>query len=249
MSEATSAGAAKTNGAGPPISGQKRQFSDDFKRSIIARVKKGEAAAELAAELAIAPSVIRRWFREGVAKPKSVKGLPKGVTLTAKGRKVYSEEFRRAAVKRMAKGNLDALASELKIHTSMLYTWAKNFGVRAAGPRGANKSLPRYTDEAKRRALLRLSDGESAKDVSAATGIKPSALYYWAEQARKGHSAGVPQREAPAAAGASGVKAAISFLKHARTEMHEALRKGEIKEFDQAHLLSQLALNALLKSA
>jgi transposase-like protein len=247
-STSASAGAAKTNGIGgpPPIDGQRRQFSDEFKRGIVARVKKGEVAGALANKLKISGSVIRRWVAQaGVVR----KGKPvrrKGVSVSAGGRTVYSEDFKRAAVKRLKDGESPIqLADELKIHNSMLYNWAKKLGGAAAA------TGSKYDAKFKAAALKRYHAGESAADIAKDLKLAPHAVYDWDSRAKKlAAKATSPTGNGNAvAAGGNGVKAAISFLKHARDEMHEALRRGEIKEFDQAHLLSQLALNALLKSA
>jgi transposase-like protein len=255
MSESTSESrSARSNGIGPPVSGQRRQFTDDYKRAVIARVKKGESAWSVATELNISGSVVKRWVDKGVAKPKkSTKpaksaAVLKGVSVGATGRKSYSEEFQRAAVKRWQSGKdkVDDLCDELKIHSSQLYSWKEKFGTK----RVAKASISPYTDEFKRKAVMQMGKGKSSQAISAELGISNSSLHLWANQERKGaHGDTARESPAPAVANAHGVKDAISFLKHAKTEMHEALRRGEIKEFDQAHLLSQLALNALLKSA
>src|SRR5258708_6485860 len=54
-----------TNGTGkmPPVrDGQKRKFSLEFKKGLVARVKAGEVAQEIAGQYGISRSVLGRWL-------------------------------------------------------------------------------------------------------------------------------------------------------------------------------------------
>jgi transposase-like protein len=232
MSEsATESPISKANGIGPPLSGQKRNFTDEFKRGIVARVKKGEVASKVASEYQLSGSVLRRWMANEV---KAKKGKPlrgggqrkplNGVSVGPTGKKAYTEEFQRRAVKRLGAGeSAIKLAKELKIHNSMLYSWAKKFGVRLtlkkSEPRaGAD---PRFTDQFKANIVKRYRNGEAASKISKQEGIKEGRIYYWAAQEpRESEEGAAPRATGPAI----GFKAAISYLKHSLNAKSERVR-------------------------
>lgn len=259
-SAATAEGAspAKMNGA-HPVAGKRREFTADFKHTVVTRVKKGgETAGAVASKLKISPSVVRRWVQQDVPKgsrPKTAKGSTaiKGVTKSPSGRKVYSEAFQRAAVARLLKGEAAQLiADDLEIHNSMLYNWRDKLAGKKAKTRSDRRDR-RYTDEFKRAAVARVHGGESAEAVRKELGVSSSGMYYWVHSKKlKGAKASAPG-VAPAGKGATAgnlaasaaLRDAITYLKHVKTDMYALLQSGSIKEFEEYHLNTLAALRRL----
>lgn len=144
MSESSGSAASNgSNGAARPKKPEtgRRTFTEDFKRALVARIKKGEAVAAVAAEVGIVHSVVRRWMNDYKVKPPSGR------------RNTYSEKFMRDAVKRLNGGEpQSAICKDLKIHNGQLYKWRQNFaaetGVKAAVPAFKRKYKKRGTVEA-----------------------------------------------------------------------------------------------------
>jgi transposase-like protein len=133
-------------------------------------------------------------------------------------------------------------------------------------PTSANPAVSRFSREYKMEILARVAKGERITDIAKEIGTSVSGIDYW----RRTLGGKIPRtymknrgKEAHAVANALGVpfdskggiitpvpvnvRDAISFLRHAKDKMHTALQHGLIKEFDQAHLLSLMALNELTK--
>ena len=217
----------KANGIAPPVSGQKRQFTDEFKNGLVARVKKGEVAGAVAAEYKLSGSVLRRWVAaaKGVNKGKPIrrKVVPgiRGVTVGPDGRKGYSDEFKVRAVRRLEKGEpATQLAKALGINDSMLYNWSKKFGA-AKGKVPRKGTDPRFTDAFKRNIVQRYRNGEKPEDIAKEQRVDKSTIYYWASAEKKA------AERAPATASASPAhpqKAAVSYLNHALSAKSEQVR-------------------------
>jgi transposase-like protein len=226
MSEQTSEStASKANGIGPPVAGKKRQFSDDYKRGVVARVKKGEAANAVADELRISGSVVRRWVVEAKGSKKSGR---KGVSFGPGGRTVYSDDFRRAAVKRLDAGeSATELADELKIHNSMLYNWKRKLEPKHERAPAAKSGSQKYSAKLKTAALKRYHAGERAADIAKDLKLPKHAVYDWESREKKLAATAATSQDAPKAAtvGAGhGGKATVSYLKHALTAKSERVR-------------------------
>ena len=253
MSEAaTESSKGKLNGIGPPLDGHKRQFSNEFKASVAARVlKKGEKAVAVAEELRISGSVIRRWVRDAKSGAVPRAGAVKGVSIGAHGRKAYSDDFQNRAVKRLKAESANKIADDLGIHTSMLYNWARKRGVKTPNPPRIGKGVDKVSDELKRKIVAQYRDGANATELAAKHKIKTGRIYYWAAQleSQPEPAPGASRKGVTPGSGISAACAAavISFLTHARTAANAMLANGDIKELDEAHLLSQIALKRLLK--
>jgi len=244
-----------SNGNGAHVPGTRRDFTPEFKRAAVARLA-NQTVAEVSKQLDIHSTVIRRWASETPQKKKmaSTTGI-KGVARTATGRKIYSEAFQRAAVARLVKGeSAMKIASDLKIHNSMLYGWRNKIAGKKRDPHHkppvAGAAVSKFSDAAKRRAVDRLNAGETGAALGKEMGVSSGTVGYWRQSMASKHEKAAskgPVDPAKVASVMIAVKDAVSFLKHAKVEVHAMLQSGAIKEMDQSHLLGQLALNALLK--
>jgi transposase-like protein len=256
----------------------RREFSAEFKREAVARAKKYKGpTADLAREMKIHPTVLRRWLAGNDVKTIAKATKVKGVNITAKGMKVYSIDFKRAAVTRWNKGKETgiAIAKSLGIHSSMLSAWRRKFSPESAKSSPKHKSpkhtlspktpvtVSKFSLEFKQGILARIAKGERATDIGKEIGVTPSGIDYWRKTiggkiSRKYKKHGLPVPNAlgvpfdingakMSPAMSIGQRDAISFLKHAKDAAHQMLQHGLIKEFDQAHLLAMMALNSLTK--
>lgn len=215
----------KANGITPPVAGKKRHFSEDFMRSVVARVKKGEAISAVGAEYQITSSVIRRWIKSAGTKVKRGGTKPlKGVSIGPTGRKAYSEDFQRRAVERLqgGEGALE-LAEKLDIHNSMLYAWANKLGVKLKpfAKKQRDGTDPRYTEAFKRNVVRRYRSGDGVGKIAKELKVDKKKIYYWAsmevkddEPTLKSAATGVPHSS----------KAAISYLKHSLSAKSDRVR-------------------------
>jgi transposase-like protein len=93
--------------------------------------------------------------------------------------KTYTDEFKRAAVARLATEKRAGIAKDLKVAPSVIYAWRKKF--EAAGEPAVNgrSSHRRYPEDFKRQAVARcLVPGDAAK-VAAELGITSGMISQW----------------------------------------------------------------------
>ncbi len=104
---------------------KRRKFTEADKAKILNRINKGEIAFRISKELGISTSVLTRWQK--AAKPGFVTAAEKG---KAKGKPtdgvpVYTPEFKRAAVARLANETREEVSKDLKVNKSTLTAWAQ----------------------------------------------------------------------------------------------------------------------------
>lgn len=114
-------------------------------------------------------------------------------------------------------------------------------------------SVIRFSDNEKIAIVDRYLKGETVQALVKEFKVPNSVIYSWRDKFRPGQApagAPAPQGSTPPRAQPSesviAMRDAISYLKHAKAEMHAALQAGRIKEFDRSHLYALLALNSLL---
>jgi transposase-like protein len=122
--------------------GKRRIIDKAYKAQAVAQVTGGISAQQVAHRLDLSPSVVQRWVRLSKDPPleKDEKALikktvaavmnkPAGVTTLPSGRRLYSQEFRLAAVARVKAGERPAVvAKELGLGNSILYVWVRELG-------------------------------------------------------------------------------------------------------------------------
>lgn len=101
-----------TNGKTPPVrDGQKRKFTTEFKKELVARVKGGAIAQQVANEYDISGSVLRRWIEgEGLGMVGTSNGSKGNMKMSAATKKKISDTrkkmFKKGLLKKNAKGKL-----------------------------------------------------------------------------------------------------------------------------------------------
>lgn len=118
---------AKTNGSKPVL---RRAFTEEFKNKAVARVIQGETYQAVSEDIGVVHSVIRGWAKHAGVPPRLAKRAPlkTGRSKDARGHNVFSDEYKRDAVRRWQAGeNRVKLIKELKITSGMFSTWAKNY--------------------------------------------------------------------------------------------------------------------------
>lgn len=98
----------------------------------------------------------------------------------------------------------------------------------------------RYPDEYKQKVVEEFRAGATAKSLAAKHKIATSMVHYWAK--KFGTPGGTRQ---PRVADPYSYKDALVYLKHAKAHINASLKEGRLKEMDQAHLLTLLALQTL----
>jgi len=174
------------------------------------------------------------------------------------GRRYFSEKQQRAIAERAQKlmktQSLREAAHAVNVNESLLQRWFTKYKMTPLARAGVRWDGHRkeYSDDFKATVVKRVASGEMPKTVAADLDIHPSNIWKWVKDARVKRPQGAPVKSAAAPQPGpmklpDNVKDAISFLRHAKSEIHAMLARKDIKEMDQAHLLAQLALNALLK--
>ena len=139
-----------------------------------------------ALDLKVTPDCIRDWEAEDRAagkykNPLNKRGSPE----------TYTDEQRRAAVERWAKGESGAkLAAELGCTHSAILHWAEKFGVKRS-PEAARRAMSEarrsvwgsdISEDQRRRAVARWAAGESPAAIAQDLGVSSSTIYSWARQ-------------------------------------------------------------------
>src|SRR5947207_4219700 len=105
-----------------------------------------------------------------------------------RGRRAFTDEFKKAAVDRVLAGEkVGEVAKEFGIARSALYVWVEKAQGKERLPKrradGEEKTAAgpkrRYTEEYKRAVAQQVNDGRSAPQVAEACGIGRDLLYKW----------------------------------------------------------------------
>ena len=103
---------------------ERKTFSAEERAAIVARLQT-EDVAMVAKEIGVNESTLYKWLRAAKS-GKPAKVSKKNVSKTPSGRRVFSEKFKQAALKRFAAGeSAITVARELGIVDSLLYAWRK----------------------------------------------------------------------------------------------------------------------------
>lgn len=136
-----------------------KRFSEEEYKEIADRIHGGETRASIAKSFGVWPKVIN----------KIAKDLPKL-------RKVYDQEIRDEAIRRVKQGETkQAVAEALGINRSAVQNWTYSLGIRNP----AYHSL-----EVQEEAIRRVKNGEQKKTVAEALGVSIAALRKWTKDIR-----------------------------------------------------------------
>jgi transposase-like protein len=155
-------------------------------------------------------------------------------------KRVYSDEFKQKVLAEIKLRKLSPAAVAIKHgikSNSVVYSWLGRTNRKGKG--AADK---RHTDSSiKEKILAEVKEGElSVHKIAHKFGINGSTVYQWLKEPKK--------KEAANGKSNGYIRDVTLYLKHARTAANESIRKGIIRQYDQAHLLMMLALAELEKN-
>lgn len=101
------------------------------------------------------------------------------------------------------------------------------------------KGIP---DEIKKKMVDEYRAGASGESLAEKYRLPKSMVYYWISKLGAARGKG---NTGARGANPHASKDALVYLKHAKVHINTALRDGRLKEMDQAHLLTLLALQTL----
>jgi transposase-like protein len=175
-----------------------RAHTDEFKKMAVGRVQAGEAVSVVAKDLGVVDSLLRTW--------KSKIETGEGFTT----RKQYTDDFKRAAVARLANETRMDIAKDLGLHVSLISDWKSKFEAGGLGARkkiGAKAAPERrsYTYAYKAKAVGLVLSGGTQMGVARKLGISNGMLSNWVSAAKgtprvkkKNYYVKVADRAAPA---------------------------------------------------
>jgi transposase-like protein len=108
--------------------------------------------------------------------------------------KTYTEEFKKAAIARVAAGEMrKAVATDLKIASSLITSWRNKIEGTKKKKTGARK----YDPAVRAKAMTRIAAGEKASEIARQLKIPPSIIHYWKKSEAKQE---IPKKKANGAA-------------------------------------------------
>ena len=106
--------------------GASMKYTDEMKRTVVARIAAGESRKDVAADAGIDEGTITKWKQEAAASKETVKGKLR--VKPYHPRRNWTDEEKRAAVERANNGEMIKLVAEsMGTHPSLLTKWKKQF--------------------------------------------------------------------------------------------------------------------------
>jgi transposase-like protein len=179
-----------------------------------------------------------------------------------KQRRTFSDEFKLQIVGRLQNGEtMQAVCTDHQLSTSVVRRWQIEHRAGNLASTSTDEPLKRtgnvyqsYTPEFKQRVLAEWNAGATRKQLQEKYKVPASMLSAWKHKAKKNGHAALPvarvNGNGKAHATLEPINAhhsrdAIVFLNQAKRQLLSGIRSGDIRDFDNVHLMSMLALNSL----